>query len=346
MKKCYLKNWLLLMVVCVFVLSGNAARAEDAVAMVTIGQRIMEFADFSEAIEVWIGAEEPATLTLLGNYTRDNDTIHVSGSSCKTLELNGHTLTYDAMAKPVVQHECELIIVGPGTIRGANAVGIGSDLTIIGDVTMECDESVLLFQRSKAGYANLAAAVITEWKIANVTGKKMDVSARLALPNGYKIYRNEEEIEELRNGQTAAIKRDVNIQKSVALVNETSYSTISEALAAWAESGGTLTLLDNAACENVNITLQAGKEYTFQGGDYTLDLGNQPLGVNGTLNIVSGAISGLLACNGGSINVESDAGAGLAVKNADPQGSAADIKLPDGYCLMTAPENGQYVEQL
>ena len=347
-----LMRCLLLMMVCVFVLRG-IGRADDVInaASITVNGETEEYLTFAQARSALKKVTTPATLTLLKDCKTGNKRLVLEDKAPVTLNLNGYSLTYDDFySLAVIENECKLTVIGPGTIKGPHGIGVRNDLVIIGDVNFEYTESALAYHDIKSGVIDLSQAEIEEWDILNLAfsrdGKKINVGERLILKPKYGFYVDDQEVNEFAYEETGIIKKTAPISKSVALVNETSYSAISEALAAWAESGGNLTLLDNAACENVNITLQAGKEYTFQGSDYTLDLGNQPLCVNGTLNIVSGAISGLLACNGGSINVESDAGAGLAVKNVDPQGSAADIKLPDGYCLMTAPENGQYVEQL
>ena len=345
-----LMKCLLLMVVCVFVLQG-IGRADDVInaASITVNGETKEYLTFAQARTALKKVTTPATLTLLKDCKTGDKRLVLEDKAPVTLNLNGYSLTYDDYGSlPVIENECKLTVIGPGTIKGPHGIGVRNDLVIIGAVTFVCVESDIAYHSSTAGNMDLSMAKIDEWKILNNASKNtvINASQRLILPEKYKVYYDDQEVTELVFGKAAIIKKAAAVQKAIAQVNNTNYSAISEALAAWAESGGNLTLLDNAVCDDLNITLQAGKEYTFQGGDYTLDLGNQPLSVNGTLNIVSGAISGVLACNGGSINVESDAGAGLAVKNVDPQGSAADIKLPDGYCLMTAPENGQYVEQL
>ena len=75
----------------------------------------------------------------------------------------------------------------------------------------------------------------------------------------------------------------------VAEVGGTYYADFGKALAAWTD-GTTLTLLDDVVYDS-RISLDEGATRTFDGGSFTLTLGEWPLSNSGTLNITGGTIS-------------------------------------------------------
>lgn len=349
---CFMKL-LVVLLACVFVLPGIARGDEVSnVASVTVDGITKECLTFAKARNALNDATTPATLTLLKDCKTGDRRLVLENKTAITLDLNGHTLTYDGYySLPVIENKCKLTVVGPGTIKGPHGIGVWNDLVIIGDVNFEYTESALVYYDLHNGIIDLSQAELEEWKVRSLAfskdGFKINVEERLILKPGYGLYLEEQEVNEIGYEKYGIIQKMDAIQKHIALVNGNAYTAIDEALSAWAQSGGTLTLLDHAVPGENSVTLRRDAEYTFQGGDYTLDV--QTIVLDGTLNIASGNITGTLEYHSGTISIAAGAGAGICVKNGNQQDDmavGAVINLPEGYCMMTSAENGAYVEKM